>query len=295
MSVRDLGYRAYEGKLLPASHNTWVVLRYGLASIWSSWVNKLAVFLSLVPALGLALTAAVRFAMFQRELPELPPGTTGFARWFLDPDAASWLRTLTGAQFWLFVTVLTLRSGASVIAHDYTHRAYQFYFAKPVTPAQYLLARSAAVAIVLFAVVFVPALLLTFVLAGVGPEDLVLQRLGLALPALLDAIFVAVSCAVLSVAVSALSRSRALTTMAWGGLLFVPTVLAWLVDGITDSEWMWLASPPGLLWAVGDGLFKVRTSWVQVQWYHAAPVLAALTAGGAYLAFQRIRRAEVIT
>jgi hypothetical protein len=295
MTVRDLGYRAYEGELLPASHNTWVLLRYGLARIWASWINKLTVFGAILPFLGLALMAGIRFATFGRELPELPVGESGFGRWFLDPDAASWLRSLTAAQFWFCITIVTLRSGAGVIAEDYTHRAYQFYFAKPVTPVQYLIGRASALALFLFSLVFVPTLFLTVVLAGTGPEDQVLERIGLILPAFLDAAIIAICCSLLSVAVSALSKSRALTIMAWGSLLFVPTVLALLVEGITDSEWVWLASPPGLLWVVGDALYKVHQDWTHLAWYHAAPVLAVLTVGGTYLALLRISKAEVIT
>jgi hypothetical protein len=296
MTVRDLGYRAYEGELLPASHNTWVLVRYGIARIWASWINKLVVFGALLPLLGFALVAGIRFATFGREIPELPPGGgAGFGRWFLDPDAASWLRSLTATQFWFFVTVVTLRSGASIVAEDYTHRAYQFYFAKPVTPLQYLVGRAGALAIFLFALVFGPTLLLTIVLAGTGPEERLWPQLGLILPAFLDAAIIAVSCALLSVAASSISKSRALTIMAWGAILFVPTVLALLVEGITESEWVWLISPPGLLWIVGDALYKVHQDWEHLSWYHAAPVLALLTGGGTYLAFIRIRKAEVIT
>ncbi|HEY8428243.1 MAG TPA: hypothetical protein VIL20_07705, partial [Sandaracinaceae bacterium] len=223
MTVRDLGYRAYEGQLLPASHNTWVLLRYGLWRIWGSWINKAVVFCAGLPLMALAILAFARFRLIGREMPDLPANADAISRWFLSPDAADWVRSLTGIQFWFFVTVLTLRSGANVIAEDFTNKAYQFYFAKPVTPVQYLVGRAAALALFVFAVVFVPALLLIVVLAGLGPEDQVLERLGLALAALLDGAIVAASCSLLAVAVSALSKSRALTMMAWGGILFVPT------------------------------------------------------------------------
>lgn len=297
MTIRDLGYRAYEGELLPASHNTWVLMRYGVWRIWGSWINKATVFISALPFLGLALLALVRFKTVGREMPVLPPeaAADGLGAWFLSPDAADWMRSLTGVQFWFFVTVLTLRSGAGVIAEDFTHKAYQFYFAKPVTPPQYLLGRTAALAIMIFGIVFVPNLLLSWVLAAVGPESQLFERLGLMLPALLDAAIIATSMSTLSVAVSALSKSRALTMMAWGALLFVPTVLAMLVEGITDSDWGWATSIPGLTWVVGDALYKVSGSFEELAWFHAAPALAALSAGGAYFALRRIQRAEVIT
>ena len=47
MSVRDLGYRAYEGPRLPASHNTWVMIRHSLRRAWASWLVKLPIFFCL--------------------------------------------------------------------------------------------------------------------------------------------------------------------------------------------------------------------------------------------------------
>ena len=295
MTIRDLGYRAYEGELRPSSNNVWVLTRYGIARIWGSWINRLAVFGTVLPLLAMIVIALVRMALLGgRELPEISADEAGQVAWFAAPPAV-WLRTLTGIQFWFVVTVVTLRSGAGVIAEDFTNRAYQFYFAKPVTPLQYIVGRAAALAIFLFALVAIPTAILGVVLAAVGPEEQFLENLGLALPAQLDAAMIAITCAVLSIAISAISKSRALTMMAWGVVLFVPAVLASLIEGITEHEWGWLASLPGMLWVTGDALYKVQRDWEELQWYYAAPLLALLTVGGAYLALRRIQQAEVIT
>ena len=294
MTVRDLGYRAYEGVLLPASHNTWVMLRFGLSAIWSSWVNKLVVFFFWLPLAGLGLLALFRFATVGPEMPDIPLDAPEAARWFLGPPAL-WLRALTAMQFWFFVTLVTLRSGAGLIAGDFTNKAYQFYFAKPVTPAQYLIGRTGALALFLFFIVFVPVALMALGLAGAGPEDEVGERIGLILPALLDSAILAVSGAVLAVGASSLSKSRALTFTAWILLLVVPFALAKMVEAMTDTEWLYIASPPALMWVIGDELYKVGSYWDQLHWYHALPVLAALTAGAGFLAWTRIREAEVIT
>lgn len=295
MTIRDLGYRAYEGELRPSSNNVWVLTRYGIARIWGSWINRLAVFGSVLPLLALVVIAVIRVLMLDgRELPPVSAEEAGDVPWMAAPPAV-WLRTLTGIQFWFVVTVVTLRSGAGVIAEDFTNRAYQFYFAKPVTPLQYIVGRAAALAIFLFALIAIPTTILAVVLAAVGPEDQLLENLGLALPALLDAAMISVACAILSIAISAVSKSRALTMMAWGVLLFVPAVLASLIEGITEHEWGWLASPAGLLWVTGNALYKVQRDWDEVKWFYTAPILALLTVGGAYFALRRIQQAEVIT
>jgi hypothetical protein len=280
--------------VLPASHNTWVILRFGLAAIWSSWLNKLVVFFFWLPFAGLALLAGFRYMTVGAEMPEIPPEAGETARWFIGPPAL-WIRSLVAMQFWFFVTLVTLRSGAGLIAGDFTNKAYQFYFAKPVTPAQYLIGRTGALALFLFFIVFVPVLLMVFVLAAAGPEDQIGERIGLILPALLDSAILAVTGAVLAVGASSLSKSRALTFTAWILLLVVPFALAKMVEAMTDTEWLFITSPPALMWVIGDDLYKVSNYWDQLHWYHAVPLLAALTAGAGFLAWTRIREAEVIT
>src|SRR5690606_6099660 len=146
----------------------WVLTRYGIARIWGSWINRLAVFGTVLPVLVLCALALFRVALLDgRELPPVSPEEAGDVPW-MAASPAVWLRTLTGIQFWFVVTVVTLRSGAGVIAEDFTNRAYQFYFSKPVTPLQYIVGRAAALAIFLFALVSIPTALLGMVLAALG-------------------------------------------------------------------------------------------------------------------------------
>src|SRR5687768_5824473 len=115
MTVRDLGYRAYEGTRLPASQNTWVMLRHGMKRIWSWWVIIIAILACGIPAGGALIGAAVELGFFA-----VSSGSGG-------PEplaAASWIRWVLGFQTWVFVTLLTVISGAGVIAQDFTNKAF---------------------------------------------------------------------------------------------------------------------------------------------------------------------------
>lgn len=294
MTVRDLGYRAYEGELRPASQNIWVMLRYGLWRIWGSWLNRLVVFFFWIPFAIYAVMAAIRFFGSGPEPAAPPEEAPDIIKWWLSPPA-EWMRELTGAQFWLFAVPITLRSGANVIAADLNNKAYQFYFAKPVTATQYLVGRAAALAIFIFGVIFLPTMFLTFVFMGTGPDDQVLERFGLLLPALLDALLISVALSVLAIGISAMSKSRALTLTAWIVVLVVPSALGSLVEAIAEVEWAWAISVPGLLWSLGDGLYKVGEDWAQLKWFHSAPLLLAMCFAAGYFAYQRVTKAEVIT
>ena len=293
MTVRDLGYRAYEGELNPPSQNFWVMVRHGMWRIWGSWLNRFVLIFFWLPAAVLIFMAWVRFTQVGPELPPLPDDASGLGAWFMSPPGV-WLRTLTGIQFWFFATLVTIRSGAGVISSDLNNRAYQFYFAKPLTPIQYLTGRAGALAIWIFGLIFVPCAALALVFVGVGTEEARLERFGLLLPAFFDAAMIAITMSTLSVATSALSRSRALTLTAWSLLLFVPFILAFLIQGIANVDWAFVISIPGVLWSVGDALYKVSGDWEQLKWFHGAPILVVAVGAAVYGAIHRIGRAEVI-
>jgi len=285
MTVRDLGYRPYEGERLPASHNSSVLLSHGLGRAWGSWLVKIAAFTGWIPPI-IAMTIAGGYYYLTQQA---GPGVEA------EPlPAADVVNQLLWVQLWGFVTLITVGAGSAVIAEDLQFRAFQFYFAKPVTPTQYLLGRIGAVGIWVLGMTLIPALLLVPVLAGTAPEDLRLERLGLFLPAIFQSLIIAVVTATASVGISSLSKSRALTMSAWIVLFIVPHGLTSIIEAIGDWPWLNLVSLPDLLEVVGDALFKVEPESA-LRWYHAAPVLVALVVGSVVLAHRRISQAEVIT
>lgn len=289
MTIRDLGYRPYEGVRLPASHNTSVMLRHALSRAWGSWMVKLSAFLGWVPPAIAIAGIGIQWWLTQQAtqagvpLDEIPPIEGGDS-----------IHSLYLWQLWLFGLMITLGAGASAISEDLAFKAFPFYFAKPVTPPQYLLGRVLAVAIWLFCLLFIPGFLMVLLLVGTAPADARLENLGLILPAFLDAVLIAGVCAAASVGVSAFSSSRALTMSAWILIFVVPWVLGTIVDEVGDWPWLKLASLPALLGVVGDTLFKVARE-DDLSWYHALPVLAAMTFGGISLSIRRLRGAEVVT
>jgi ABC-type transport system involved in multi-copper enzyme maturation permease subunit len=284
MALRDLGYKSYEGERLPASHNTWVLMRHGMRRAWASWFVKLAVFFFWVPPL-----LALLFEAMGRMTGGGGSTSGGFLKLVID------------TSFWMLITLVTTGAGATVIAHDRLHRSFQFYLAKPVTPLQYLVGRTFAVAMWSFLLMAVPAVLVSLLQLGAAElgnaeTSEKLETAGLILPTLLYALLCAVTTGAISIGISSLSQSRGLTTTTWLTVLLLPTVLAWMVTGLSKWPWLWLTSIWGLLDEVGDALFKIEIETdAGIEWYHALPVLLALTGGALYLAYNRVRRAEVVT
>jgi ABC-type transport system involved in multi-copper enzyme maturation permease subunit len=294
MTIRDLGYRPYEGIRLPPSHNTWVMLRQGLMRAWGSWMVKVAVFLCLVPSLLIGTVVAARRLFFNEmgaDADAVPEDAIFFG--------VQTMRIVFATQTWLFVSLVTAGAGSTAVAEDFSFKAFQFYFAKPVTPLQYFVGRVLAVAIFVFGVTFIPALLVNVVLAGTAPPTLRLTDFGLIVPSLVHSLLLAIVMSTLSVAISSLSASRALTLSAWLFLFLVPHVVAAVIDGLASMNegdgwpWLYLASFTGLLGIIADELFKAQGDEPLLRWYFAAPVLVLYVSGAASLIFYRLRRAEV--
>jgi len=106
MTVRDLGYRPYEGARLPPANNTWVMLRHGLARAWASWLVKIAVFLSAGPLLVFSVYVALALYMTR---------TMGHGASAESFDGTQPLRYLYLSETWLAVSLLTLGAGAPAI------------------------------------------------------------------------------------------------------------------------------------------------------------------------------------
>jgi ABC-type transport system involved in multi-copper enzyme maturation permease subunit len=293
MTIRDLGYRPYEGVRLPPTINWWVMLRQGLARAWGSWMVKLAVFLCIVPSLFIAAYVGLgrfftgQIGMTADELPE----DAIF-------EAVRMLRLTFTAQTWVFVSLVTAGAGATAIAEDFTFKAFQFYFAKPVTQAMYTLGRVLAVALFVLLVTLVPVLFVELVLVFSAP-GILLEQVGLILPIIVHALLLSAVMATLSVAVSSISASRALTLSAWLFLFLVPHVVAAVVHGIASLNdgpgwpYLYLASFTGLLGIIADELFKAQGEEPLLHWYFALPVLLAYVGGAIALISYRLRRAEV--
>ena len=288
MTVRDLGYRAYEGTRLPPSHNTWVMLRHGLQRIWSSWVMKVIVIVAIFPSLvGALVGAGVETGVLS-----LFTGPEGA----VDPNRANqWIDWFLCGQMWCWGSVISMAFGAGIIAGDFANKAFQYYFSKPVVAIQYLVGRAGALALMLFVVLFAPMLLIWVAFMATAAPDLRLERAGLLLPLVLQSALIALTLAAGAIGCSSLSKSRALTISAWILVFLVPHVIAWSVKNLTEWEWLYLASIPGMLDIVSESLFKVRPPEADVHWYHVAPVLFGVIVLGLWGASERVKRAEVIT
>jgi len=280
MSIRDLGYRPYDGERHPAEQNTWVILRHSLGRAWRSWIIKLTLLFSWIPVVGFILVS--RAASFFND---------GGPEAVFDPNP--WHDWLLHAQWLSAAFVIALASGAGAIAYDLNHNAFAYFFSKPVTAAQYLVGRMGAVVALCLLVTLMPAVLFAAAMVALDSGTITDNLVSLARAAA-GAVIISVMMGVCSVGFSALNRSRAFTFSAWVLLFFVPWGLATLVQLVSDWPWLRLAAFPMLVSDLVEAVLEQTEEDAVVRWYHAAPIAIALTVGSVAIAYRRIRNVEVI-
>ncbi len=284
MTVRDLGYQPYEGKRLASGHNTWVMFRHGLGRVWSSWLVKLTAFLCWVPTVVALTVVGIRFYIEKKS--PFQAEASAF-------DPADVIHTLYAWQLWLFVTLVTVGAGATVVAEDLTFRSFSFYFAKPVALWQYVVGRLSAVGLWCFLLTWVPGVLVTMAIVSTREGEERMEALSLLFPVSTYAAVIAVVMTVVSVGVSTLSASRALTRSVWLLVFIVPHVVAIIAETVSGAPWFDLASIPAMVGHIGRSLLWMDPEG-PVRWHHAAVVLATLLSLSLGLTHYRLRNAEVI-
>lgn len=286
MPIHDLGYKPYVGVRRPHQSNYWTLARQGLRRAVAPFVVKasliLACFAIVIYPLAYLIGSLGHVTTRNGTQRGLGITAEGFVRGVFD-----W-------QVWLFVFVITIAAGASAIADDVRNRAFQYYFSKPVTREQYMFGRIVPVAFLAFLLTFGPALILVGLASAVASDKAeATTAAGLAFPAFVYALLVSVVMGVLSVGVSAISKSKGLTMTLWASIFFLPHVIAFVVKLVTKSNWLYLASLPGCLGICGDAIFK-RAHEGQVQPWQALLALVAYVALGLWLLRRKLLAVEVI-
>ena len=287
MSIRDLGYKAYEGKLLPHRSRYLVLVWHTLALAWSARLIKLTLIASLFPML---VCGAVMFGKLK-----LMHSLSGANVPIRLEDPGSLVFTLFyWCQIW-FALSISLRVGAPAVADDIRTGALQFYFSRPVTRLHYLVGKVMAVATLIVAVTAVPALLLALFRVGLSrdPEELrtTLPLLGQTL------LFAPLMAAVLSlppVCLSSLARRPGVVRALWAMVFFFSWIFGEGMASATDVQWFALLSLPTDLLLVGQHLFGHEPSHA-VPWYLPLGVLLGVVGGSAALLLHRLRKVEALS
>jgi ABC-2 type transport system permease protein len=194
-----------------------------------------------------------------------------------------------------FTLLLSIFGGSGLVANDLRTGAILVYLSRPLTRRDYILGKLGVVLALNLAVTLVPGLLLYVVALGLAPDLFLKWSLAWLPPAIvLHSFVISLVISLLTLAVSALSRSARVAGLAFAGLVIGLEIVRAVLVAMTDRPLAHVLSVQADLRAVGSAIFGITVRGVAPAAY--PPIVLALLMVGCLLVLRsRVRAVEIVT
>jgi ABC-type transport system involved in multi-copper enzyme maturation permease subunit len=278
MPIHDLSYRHWEGKLKPRTFFRWWVITK--AELLQLAQRKFVRFIVAIPPTIYILVHGTLIYISDR-IPQMR------TPWQIDPRFfKDFLLRTEPIPSGLFIGLLGVFGGASLIADDIKHNALQLYLAKPITWLDYLLGKLGVMVVLLASITLIPALLL-FIEHIFLVEDLTFfqQNYWVIFSIILYSLVIIIPSSLLIVTLSSLTSNGRYAAIGLGVILLGTPLVYRIIREITRSSKTAVIS----IWAnfdiLGAKLFGLQPAYA-LHW--AWSLLALLGLAG--LCFWVLRR-----
>jgi ABC-2 type transport system permease protein len=287
--IHDQGYRRYAGRRQPHGRTWWVIARAGvverlrerkfLALLLFAWLPFVVRAVQMYAA---ANVQQLGQSQTRGALASFLAATPDTFREFLDQQS-------------IFVFFITIFVGAGLIANDRRANALQIYLSKPLTRVEYITGKLVTLAIFLFGVTWVPAMLLLLLQMLFAGNFTFLRANLFLLPAItVFSVLQVLLSAFAMLALSSMSKSRRFVAMMYAGIIFFTSAMYQALRGITGSRaWAWL-SPEDVLDVVAAGIFR-SAGVPSIPVPAALLVVTLLIAASIWILERRIRGVEIVS
>jgi ABC-2 type transport system permease protein len=277
MPIHDQGYRRYGGD--KARGRAWLVIvatgiramlgnRRWLVLMVASWIQF--------------LVRAVQFYL-----------AANFSQaGMLNPTAATFRDFFDKQDIFVFIMTVTL--GSSLIAQDRRANALQIYLSKPLTRAEYIFGKLGILVTFLLLITWVPAILLLVVEVVFAGNFTFLRANAYLFPAI--TVFALVEVVVVStsmLALSSLSTNSRFVGILYTALIFFSNALYGVLRAVTGSTMVSWISFGNNLAQIGDLIFRVPLRY-QTPWPIALVMIVVLVGVSAVILERRVRGVEIV-
>jgi ABC-2 type transport system permease protein len=277
MPIHDQGYRRYRGGR--AGGRAWlVIIKAGVRTMLGD--RKFIVLLVASWIQFLVRAVQFYFAANFSQAAIIAPNAATFRDFFDKQD--------------IFVFIVTVTLGASLIAQDRRVNALQIYLSKPLTRAEYIFGKLGILMTFLLFITWAPAVLLLGVqVMFAGNFSFVLANAYL-LPAitlysLLEIVMVSTS----MLALSSLSTNSRFVGILYTALIFFGQALSGVLRFITGgTKLSWIAFGNDLA-QVGDLIFRVPLRF-DIPWPVSLLTIVGLVAVSGLVLERRVRGVEIV-
>ena len=307
MPIHDLGYRAWQGRLMPEASRFWVIAQTGIRLAGKNrWLRRLLL-LAWVPALYLGVAVflfeqALANQSYMRVALEFVgpfPGTEVVRQAMQAGDPAVARHT---AWTWLLLMFFRYPQGLlmalvvgliapPLVAKDVQSRAFLLYFSRPLTRVEYILGKLVVVWAYVMMITTLPALSLYVVGVLLSPPDtaVIASTWDLPLRILGASVVLMIPTAALALAFSSLTSRTFYAGFAWFAVWLLGLVayitLQYFVLLHIPEHWV-LLSLYHTLGRVQDWVFGLQTSLSAV--WPSAVLLAGIAVVSLAVLFRRV-------
>src|SRR3989440_10168478 len=276
MSISLPTYTRREMPLLGRRHRLRAIIVTGLRREF----KRPATIVATAVGAGLVLVSSIVFVLF---LGALLPGQSRDLSFFFVPAS-------NGAILF-FVTLMASLVGSALIADDLNSMALTLYLSRPITHADYLVAKAAILAPLISLIAVLPLVLTPFVAAllGLFSWTIALEAIGLSL--LLCSLFTAFYTSV-TLLLSSLTHRKSYAAAGIFAVTFGLTIPAEILSISINNPAFLYASPWEDYLALARAAFGA--SGGQIDWPWALVILLAATLVASSLTYVRMKAVEVV-
>ena len=251
MAVHSHVFRPYEGVRTSNKKRWLVVARYALADALSLKKTIALLVLAAFPLLGGAVVIYLHHNLEAIKILDLPLKS---------------LVPIDGKFFFYILTIqcyiafgLTAATGARVLVNDLRDNALPLYLSRPLTRVEYVLGKATAIAMLTSLATWVPSLLLVGLQMALEPSW-VAGNWWIA-PAVFVGAWTAIPLfALVSLAVAAVLRRRAVSEAAFVALFLVIPLIAGVVNQFLHAKWWIRFFVPAIFESLWTPLFRLQQS-----------------------------------
>ncbi len=277
MSITLPTYTRREMPLLGRQHRVRAIVATGLRR---EFRRPAAI---VVTALGAAFTTL--FSILTVLFASLIPGgaTHDLSFFFLPASNGSIL---------FFVSLMAAVIGSGLIADDLHSMAYTLYLSRPITPADYLLAKGAILAPLVSMITVLPLVVTPLVAAllSLFPWSIALEALGLSFAV---GLLLTVSYTAIALFLSSLTRRRGIAAAGVFAVNFGLLVPAQVLNSAIGNPSILYISPWLDYLAVASAAFGAPG--IGIDWAWALVILLGVTVLAAFVTYVRMKAIEVVT
>jgi len=297
MPIHERSYRHWEGKRLGRVHRILAITRSGMTLALGKRFLVVLVLLCITPSIvfGVLIYAAAQLDEFMRIAQHLLWGVNLKDILGVNPTLPEIWRMLF-SKFLIVqclpVALVVACVGPELVSLDLRMRAFQVYFSRPLTRADYVLGKLMVIGVFVAMLTLIPGVLLYF--TGVVLEKdihIVVETYGVFLGILGGYVLITLVAGTVMLACSSLSRRSGYVAILWVMLIILGEVAYRLVLNLMGQNWSHLLSLNENVAQVLSRIFGTALEF-PVDWTASLLVLGAVVLAAIGLLFARLRSLE---